>query len=221
MVGKTFTRTLCCMFVLMLACGTLLAQSRPHTIHVNPNGRHITPTALPPANVTIFSNLGPTATDLYYSLNGWIVTGPTDPTFGEQWVSVPFVAKSNSHAKGVQAAVGYLAGTNKFVLGIYADAAGTVGAPLAQGNVINAPAFGSCCALVSRTFPGAGVVLTAGTQYWVVARSAPTGADDFEGAWAFSNSVFGFNVTEAGWTIDNLGDFGLGQPAVAVLGTTP
>ena len=220
MVGKTFTRALCCLFVLKLACGTLLAQSRPHTIHVSPSGR-VVPGALPPANITIFSNLGPTPTDLYYSANGWVVTGPADVTFGEQWVAVPFIAKQNSHAFRLQVAVGYLSGTNKFTLGLYSDSGGTVGTALINTTVTNAPPFGVCCATVTKNLPPPGIALTAGTQYWVVARSTPTGADDFEGAWAFSNLGVAFNDAEAGWTTFSVGDFGAGQPAAAVLGTTP
>src|SRR6267143_7009638 len=105
-----------------LACGTLLGQdvriapASPSSVVVPYRD-----TSSPDVNITIFSNLG-TPTNLYDVVSGgYFVTGPTntDPNMPpEQWIAVPFTPSVASHAKTLQAAVGYLSGTKKMRLGL-------------------------------------------------------------------------------------------------------
>jgi hypothetical protein len=226
MVGKTLMRTLCCVLVLLLGCGMLMAQSRPKSFHVNPNpNRVITPTPRSDsaaAQVTFFSNLGPTPDNNYYSLNGWVVAGPSDVTFGEQWVGMPFIPKQTGHVRQIKVPIGWIEGTNKFVVGLYSDnGAGTVGTLMKQAVLQNAPTFGDCCTLMTANMGNPGVAITAGTQYWVVANHHPT-ALDFGGAWAWTNLLQAFSIADGtDWTTYNIGDFGLGNSAMSVSGTVP
>ena len=208
-----------------LACGTLLAQevriapAKPSSVVVPYRD-----TSSPDANVTIFSNLGPTSTNLYdIASGGYFVTGPTntDPNMPpEQWIALPFTPKVASHAKTLQAAVGYLSGTKKMRLGLYNDSLGTVGTLLADKVTTVIPDFGVCCAVVQVSLGTPGVALTAGTQYWLVASPDAT-APDFAGAWQFSNTAkTAFQQPTAPvpipWTT-----FSDGWPAGAVKGTAP
>lgn len=143
----------------------------------------------PAASVTIFTNLGPTSTDLYGAGAGIYVAGKSAFDTSEVWQALPFTAKANSHAKTLAAAVGYVSGTKKVNLGIYGDNGGTVGTllPGGEGGTTEIPDFGDCCGLAKVTLPGAGVALTAGTQYWLVTRPDNVNAPTFEGLWQPSN----------------------------------
>lgn len=227
MAGKTYLRTVVCVLVLLLACGTLFAQTRPKKYHVDPNpNRVITPTPRTDsaaANVTFFSNLGPTPDNNYYSLNGWVVAGPNDVTFGEQWIGMTFTPKQTGHVKQIKLPIGWIEGTNKFVVGLYNDnGAGTVGTLIKQVAVQNAPTFGDCCTLDTANMGNPGVAITANTPYWVVASHHPS-ALDFGGAWAFVNLFQAFSFAGGtDWVTYNLNDFGYAQnTAMSVSGTVP
>jgi hypothetical protein len=216
-------KTVASLAVLTLACGSLFAQrQKPQMAHAD-RSPIVIPAQDPPAGlVTIFSNLGPNNTDLYYSANGWVVSGSSAADFAEQWVGLPFTVKANSHVTRVQLALGNISGTNKFVVGIYNDnGSGAPGTVIAQFQMQNAPVFGTCCSLVTKAISGAGLAVQAGKTYWIVANSNDTTAPSFEGAWAFSNLSLAFDEAQGGWAGSNVGDFGAGQPAGAVFGTTP
>jgi hypothetical protein len=217
-------KMLVCLAALTLSCGTLFAQAHsPKVAHAtNPSAIRI-PAAEPPAGLaTIFTNLGPSNTDLYYSLSGWYVAGTNAPDTTEQWIGLPFTPKANSHVTRVQLALGYISGTNKFIVGVYNDnGSGAPGTPIQQFAMQNAPAFGVCCALVTKVLSGAGIPVAAGKTYWLVASSNNTSAPDFEAAWQFSNLAVAYDPQEGGWSSFQVGDLGAGQPAGAVLGTIP
>jgi len=218
MFSKTLSRTLCCLFVVTLACGTLMAQGlkrapkptnpRFETAYVDKDSTR--------ANITIFTNLGPTPSNLYDVIDGgYYVSGPLaidNPV--DQWIAMPFTNKIADHVTQIQAAIGYISGTKKLVMGIYTDNAGSVGTLLVQGQTANVPAAGVCCQVA--TVNVASTALNAATQYWVVAQEHPT-AQDFEAVWQASNSsLIGGNVGQAGWfTFSGL------VPAFAVKGTNP
>ena len=84
------------------------------------------------ANITIFSNLGPSNTDLFFTgestvaLNGGCIVGAVRLDFNfcrdsDTWLAMPFTAKQNSHATELQAAVGVFKGTNQFLLALFND----------------------------------------------------------------------------------------------------
>lgn len=219
---KTTRLAAASVFALLLACGTLLAQSRVSDfIRLTPPLEvTATPPDLTPAVVTIFSDLGPSATDNYNDTDGYCVSGSTPSgstcNTGEQWIGMPFVPKQNSHATQVQTAVGTFGGTNTLVLSIYNDVSGLPGTALKSVTVHNAPTFGTCCTLVSASMGSPGVALTAGTQYWVVATTDDTHAPTFTGAWALANNFIAYNPANSAWA-----SFPSAPEAGAVKGTVP
>jgi hypothetical protein len=142
------------------------------------------------SEVTIFNNLGP-APQVYIN-TGPLIMGNSVPFQPEVWAALPFTPKANSHAITVSAAIGWVSGTRKVNLGIYADAAGSVGAllPGAQASTTDIPTAGTCCELATVTLPGTGAALTAGTQYWLVASPDNIDAPNFEGYWQDSGWAF-------------------------------
>jgi hypothetical protein len=217
MVGKTFTRIVCCLFVLALACGTIVAQSpAPAIAHTTPS-KVVTPTrAVPAALKVIFSNLGPTSTNNYNDTTGYYILGPNNSVgFGEQWVAVPFIPKANSHVSALQVAVGWISGTKDVVVGLYSDNAGTVGTLLASASATHIPAFGSCCGLTGVQFTSTAV--TAGTQYWIGVTTDDTAAPDFTGVAESSNQAdTAYNPANTSWIT-----FSNNLPAAAAYGTIP
>ncbi len=136
--------------------------------------------------VTIFTNLDSSSGFLYDFSQGIPVRGNEVPPEPEVSSALPFTPRANVHAITLGAAVGYVSGTKKVNLGIYADNAGVPGAvlPGGQASTTDIPTFGVCCALARVTLPGAGVALTKGTQYWLVASPDDIGAPDFNGVWS-------------------------------------
>jgi hypothetical protein len=220
MRGKIFIRTLCCLFVAAATCGTLMAQGGRT---VKGSGKQISiahsPVVIPyrdndpdsiEANIVIAKNPGP-AGNTYVLDNGWLVTGPTDVTFGgPDGFGVEFTPTVNCHATKLSAAIGYLEGTKMVRLGIYNESTttpGAVGTLIMDASTAMIPNFGVCCTLTRVTLPAPGAALTAGTHYFLVATSDAR-APDFGGAWAFIPPVGGgangqsFNNTNTGFTWD-------------------
>ncbi len=141
------------------------------------------------SKVTIFRNFAKNSLGFYDSNNGIAVTGQSVPFRPQIWLALPFTAKTDLHATTLAAAIGYISGTKKVNLGIYSDNDGIVGSVLPDGQVstTDIPTDGQCCELTTVTLPGAGVALTAGTQYWLVASPDNLNAPDFSGLWHFSN----------------------------------
>jgi hypothetical protein len=156
------------------------------------------------ATVTIFSNLGPSSTNLYFTgasfetaLGGFCIVGAegADPDacgrkVSETWLALPFTPKQNSHATVLQAAIGLLVGTNQFKLALFSDDKGTPGTALATVTVTDAPPAHTCCELVTGKLATPGIALKANTQYWLVAITDDVNAPSFEGLWAFTNFAF-------------------------------
>jgi hypothetical protein len=226
MVGKKLTRTLCSLLLLTFACGTLMAQEHSRKFVRGNPGAPITPyfNNDGKANVTFFSNLGG-STSLYSTFGGWVVSGPNETLgFGQEWISIPFVPSVTGHVTQIQAAAGYIAGTNSFQLGIYNDDGSGSGLPgnpstaLSHGvaTITNAPTWdGTCCAVtVTAKFKSPGLAVTAGTIYWVVANTTST--SDFDGAWSWSIQGLGNFSFDGTW-----GEATTAVPAVAVKGTNP
>jgi hypothetical protein len=81
-------------------------------------------------------------------------------------------------ATTLAAAVGYKSGAQLVNIGIYSDAAGTVGTLLPGGQSGTAD------------IPNNGVALAAGVQYWLVASPDNLNGPDFYGSWHFSTTAF-------------------------------
>jgi hypothetical protein len=224
MIGKIVKYAACSAFALTLACGTLFAQE---IAHAAPSSAINTPSdPRPLTTVKLFSNLGPTPTNNYNDTTGFYFLGSANTVaLSEQWDAVPFTPAQASHVTSVAAAIGVLtaATDGHFNLCIYSDNAGVVGTPLTgcpAATVANANAtavFGTCCALTTVHFAGAGLALTAHTQYWVVATTVDATHSTVTAVWSASNLAFqGFNVAQGGWFTqsDN-------AMAVSVSGTIP
>jgi hypothetical protein len=221
MVGTILKRTVLGLFVLTMACGTLLAQSRPKIAHSTNHSGTSTPPAPPAAGlVTIFSNMFPVKGNMYNDTLGYYVAGPDNSIQGqdEQWISIPFTPAVNAHVEELQLAVGIISGTSLFDVTLASDDGGIPGTSLGTKSVTDIPEWGACCKLVTVKFKAPGIAVTAGTQYWIVATPDDVFAADFTGAWAFSNLdwVSG-NVGQAGW----YSIYDSYWPAGNVLGTIP
>ena len=154
--------------------------------------------------MTIFSNLGPSPTNLYFTgtstvtaTGGFCIVGAEildsflcGRKTNETWLALPFTPKKNSHATLLQAAIGLLNGTNQFKLALFNDHNGTPGTALVTVTVMDAPAAGTCCELVTAKLGTPGIALTANTQYRLVAMTDDANAPDFEGIWALTNFAF-------------------------------
>lgn len=142
----------------------------------------------PARSSRIFSNLGAGPLDPYNAVFGSLVSGDEVPFQPEVWQALPFTPTMNSHATTLKAAIGWISGTRKVVLGVYTDSNETVGTALpgGEGSTTDIPDYGECCDLATVALPEPGVALTAGTQYWLVARSDDINAADFQGQWDHS-----------------------------------
>jgi hypothetical protein len=221
MVGRMLKRAVLGLFVLTLACITLLAQSGPKIGHSTNHSGTSTPPAPPAAGlVTIFSNMFPVTGNMYNDTVGYYVAGPDNSISGlsEQWISIPFTPAANAHVEELQLAVGIISGTSRFDVTLASDDGGIPGTSLGTKSVTVIPEWGKCCKLVTVKFKAPGIAVTAGTQYWIVATPDDVFAPDFTGIWAFSNLDWvGYNVGQAGWATIYDSDW----PAGNALGTIP
>lgn len=192
-------RLLGCSLVLTLASGMLWAQDAPRVAHTSRSSAPVTKWNPPAGHTPIFTNLGPTSSDLYNDTTGYYVLGPTNTSgFGEQWIALPFTPKANASATLLVAAIGIESGTSLVDLGLYSDSAGDVGTLIVSGHSTKIPAFGTCCGLVEVTIPA--TALTAGTQYWIAATTDDTNAPDFTGVFESTNqSTVAYNPALEGW----------------------
>lgn len=192
-------RVLGCSLVLTLASGIFWAQDAPKVAHTNRSSapaQKWNPPALP---TPIFTNLGPTLSNLYNDTTGYYVLGPSNSVgFGEQWIGLPFTPQANATATLLVAAIGIESGTSLVDLGLYSDSGGTVGTLIAGGSSTKIPAFGTCCQVVEVKIPA--TALKAGTQYWIAATTDDTNAPDFTGVFESTNqSTIAYNPALQGW----------------------
>jgi hypothetical protein len=209
-------RALSCLFALTLASGVLWAQNGPKVAHTTHHGP-VVPFKAPPATLkTIYSSLGPSATNAYNDTTGYYVIGPNNSVgLGEQWIASPFTPQVNSHVSQISVAVGWISGPKAIIIGLYSDDAGTVGTLLASGETNKVPAFGTCCQTVNVTVPS--TAITAGTQYWIGVTTDDTQAPGFTGVFNSTNSsTIAYNPSLEGWFT-----FSGNVPAILVRGTTP
>jgi hypothetical protein len=210
-------RALSSLIALTFASGMLFAQaSGPKVAHTVHSGRVTAAAKTPGSMTTIFSNLGPSSTNLFNDTTGYYVLGPDNSVgYSEQWIGVPFTPTASAHVKVLQVAIGYISGTSLVNIGLYSDNDGVVGNWLASAEASNIPLFGACCQVVTVTIPSTPV--KAGTQYWIVATPDDTNGPDFTAVFQASNQgVISYNEAEGGW-----GAFTTNTPAAAALGILP
>jgi hypothetical protein len=152
---------------------------------------------------TIYSNLAtlyPNGT--YFCCYGYTISGATSPIGEQIWLATAFTPATSMSVTEVDAAVGYVEGTNGIVLSLAKDAGGVPGAVLKSWNVGGLGTFGSCCTLATGKDKG-GIPVTAGTQYWVTVTTSSKEANEWA-AWPFNstdmiNTQVTASNTGSGW----------------------
>ena len=210
-----------CLAALALASTSLFAQDNkvapPVTIVEGSPIIHKAE-APPPGVIKLYSNLG-TGSDVYYSSEGWTISGLESIIGAQQAIGLAYTPSADSTIEGVQVGVGYVTGANTVAVAIFSDENDAPGKPLKVWNPINLPTFGTCCTLVTVK-DAAGIKVAAGTQYWLVVGT-DTESETTWDAWNFSyNQVSGtISVYTSGsgvWTTQTTT-----LPAAAIYGSTP
>ncbi len=206
---------------LFTLCNLLFGQTdkSPRSVHTTEKSAiHVSAQEIPATLTKIYSNLGSSATDLYYDTDGLPIEGPNENNGYAIFEGMQFTPAADSHVTQVRVAVQYYGfGTNLVDLNIYSDSGGVPGAllagPVAVGGL---PDFGTCCTLAIAKFSP--VAVAAGTRYWVVAN---TGSEsDAFAIWdtVVQGKTLASSVEANGTWYE---EPGLLLPAGEVLGTIP
>jgi Matrixin len=175
----------------------------------------------PSGNTIIYSNF--TSGRSYCSgaagtCGGWTVSGSTS-TPGMVDTAVSFVPSQNIYLSQVLIALTWTGGTNSAVVTLNNDNGGLPGSTVyATWDLSRLPLYGSTSTIQSsQTLTSApGILLTAGTTYWIVA--AP-GASDTYDVWnqdSPGTAVAFAQFLHGAWTANS----GIYPPALEVTGTT-
>ena len=205
---KKFIRTLTCLCVVIMACGTAFAQQGK--IRSGPYQGPMRPMAAPEApDAIIYSNLTvDTCTGCNYSSqNGYFILGPSNcfAPGATQWIAYPFVAGRTQAVRQVRLSITdygvCVASSTRFTVAIYTDACtNTPGTQIGSAVVATAPA--APCLLATANFGAAGVTLAAGTKYWLVVTtdSSPTQVSTTAVWWMANLAQAPFNLNDGnGW----------------------
>lgn len=195
MRDKKFIRTLTCVCVVLMACGTAFAQGEGK-LKSGPYQGKITPAAAPDAvNALAYTNLAtnPCTGCNYSADNGYLILGPNNCGIpgATQWLAFPFIPRVSTPVRRVFLSItdwGICVPTSfGFTVAIYSDnCTNTPGTQIGQSRAVTAPA--APCALASANFNGAGVSVTAGQQYWLVVTTDATATQNGTTAvWWMSN----------------------------------
>lgn len=147
----------------------------------------------------IFSNFGEGEWPRYECCIGFLVQSADSARDGGMWLAgMPFVPAENGNVRKIRIPLGLLSGTNSVNISLRSDSDGLPGEVLGHFKTEDMPPFGGCCEV--QTIFAKGIPVTAGKQYWVVARA---GADTSV-AWNF-NSIRMEGTTavkdENGWRL--------------------
>ena len=179
---------LCTLALLVFVCFALSAVAADRNFIIS--GRtaivkhpgKVTPNAWRDAKLaTISGNLSDFPYGVYFSLYNYYLTGSNN-TIGvaEYWQAVPFTPSANIKVMEVDASVVYAEGTNEIILALYKDSNGLPGTAMKTWKVKNLASFGTCCQLAVGKSK-AGIAVSKGTQYWLVAKTDSSDSDVFAG----------------------------------------
>lgn len=183
--------------LVLFACATLLlASGKKSNYTFSPdykrviavNGvNHIIQNVQGPSSGTVISgNLSKYPYGTYFCCFGYTVAGGTGFPF-QVWEAVGFTPASNATVTEVEAAVGAFSGvTAGFQLALYTDNGGIPGTSLKTWQISSPPKYGDCC-LVDTGKDSAGIPVTAGTLYWIVAKTNAKDAS-FIGGWSMNDT---------------------------------
>jgi hypothetical protein len=217
---------LLCVALLTVAPGTLAAQDGEGIIRINggsmtlalyPNPQKIEQSAEDSSSlITIYSDLGK-GTKVYLPNIGWSVTGP-EVAGGKVDSATPFIPKRNFNLVLIKVAVLTAAGTNGVTLSLNRDSSGAPGTAIKTWNLVNLPAFPSCCRLDLARLKKT-VKVKKGVQYWLVA-STDKATQNASDSWNMnSRSIFGTVGQRFGNGIWQVTKNSALLPAFSVLGT--
>jgi hypothetical protein len=196
---KVVSLTLFCALLLIADSPSLSAQTpdRVPNMAVTNGSRYVHP--LKSGNdglAQIYSNLGPSG-DTYDDNLGWIVFGPDTGLM--QWMAMPFTPRADATVRRIKVAIGNEGGTNSVRLLLTADAGGKPGKTLRRWEVKNLFMQGGCCSLDIAY--SAGIKVTKGTLYWIVAitdRTNPDAQDVWQYSFDHTMGNIAYNLG-AGW----------------------
>ena len=217
MRATKFIRALSCLFVVIMACGTAVAQqgkiaSGPYKGPIAPM---VNPAGPDSVNAVIFTNLVVDSCTgcNYNTANGYFVLGPNNcfAPGATQWLAYQFTAGRTQAVRQVRLAItdsGFCAASStKFTVAIYSD--NCLGAPDTQiGNAVTATAPAAPCALATANFSTAGVSVTAGIKYWVVVTTSTAATQNGTTAiwWEVNSAQLGVNLNDGnGWQASGAG----------------
>src|SRR5215472_5889102 len=214
MIENKFIRTLSCLCVVLMACGTVIAQQGKMTS--GPYKGPMVPMGAPEAPaVTFYTNFEANACTgcTYDATNGFLVLGPANCGIAgaTQWLAYPFVSKATGTTRQVTLAITDWSICVPTVHGITVQIMGDncSGAP-DTSNVLgtattNVPAAPCLTARARLAAP-----LVVGTTYWVVVTTNGTTAQMGTTAvwWETNPGRQGYNLNDGnGWIA-----FGAGGP---------
>ena len=211
---RKFIRTLSCLCVVLMACGTAFAQQGKLTS--GPYKGPMMPMVVPdnPDAAPFYTNFEANAcTGCNYSAdNGFLVLGPANCGIAgaTQWLAYPFVSKKTGAVRKVILAITDWSictpTVHQFTVAIYTDAC--AGPAVQIGNAVKANAPTAPCLTASANFGTAGVSLTTGTRYWVVVTTNTTAQQMGTTAvwWETNPTVTYFNLNDGnGWLLNATG----------------
>jgi hypothetical protein len=156
---------------------------------------------------TIYNNFN--SGNGYSTTTGWTVSGSTS-TPGSFTAAMAFTPSGTFTLSQIDVAINLISGTNSASLTLNSDSGGAPGGVLETWSLSSLPAFGACCTVETVT-PVGSIVLTSGTQYWIVASAIAS--DTWAGWMLNTTSATGFEwsngTTTGGQTLgafDVLGD---------------
>jgi hypothetical protein len=213
---KTFIRTLSCLCVVLMACGTAFAQQGKMTS--GPFQGPKVPMAAPdnPDVGPFYNNLvvNPCTTCNYSADNGYFILGANNcfAPGATQWISYPFVSTKTGNVRSVQLAItdsGFCAASSTgFTVAIYSDNGSCTGPGTQIGLSVRATAPAAPCALANANFGRAGVSLVAGTEYWMVVTTSAAATQIGTTAvwWEVNGAIQNYNLNDGnGWIFAPLG----------------
>lgn len=165
------------------------------------------------ASTVIFSDFGPGGT---YDPNvGFVISGELSPTFTYVTWGMPFTPSGEFLLSQIDIALAtFPESTLPVIVTLNADNAGTPGSALMTWTVTDLPPSGTCCsaAMLEASSP---LLLSAGTQYWVVAvpQSAETFAEWNGNSIGVTGTAAMQNTPGGSWIFTNL--YPLGAFAVS------
>lgn len=138
----------------------------------------------------VVSTLDKGTVGTYFCCYGNTLSGPSSFFGAAYGVAEQFIPSTSATISKAVAAVGYVSGSDKVTLTLYADnGSNSPGSVIASGHGTTSTQFGFCCGLVTAKLGSHN--LTAGTPYWV---GITVGGADFDAApFQVNNEVSDFH----------------------------